>query len=225
MKSSAWKCRFFVDPRPGLSVPGFFSENGRSRRMNTELGRTCRKCGEWKESPAFRTLKSGALDSYCRDCRRAYMREYVRKRPHKPSPYKPYKSSPCSCGIVWRFGHCRFCHKETGQSDARACVDCRRERDRWRTIRRKYHLGRDEYERMFAAQDGRCGMCDEPSDKLLRVDHDHSCCPGKFTCGKCIRGLLCDRCNSMLGQFSDDAERARSFADRMEEWTVRRWRP
>jgi hypothetical protein len=30
------------------------------------------------------------------------------------------------------------------------------------------------------------------------VDHDHTCCPGEYTCGKCVRGLLCDDCNKKL---------------------------
>lgn len=31
-----------------------------------------------------------------------------------------------------------------------------------------------------------CGSMDN-----LCIDHDHECCPGKITCGKCIRGVLC----------------------------------
>ena len=38
-------------------------------------------------------------------------------------------------------------------------------------------------------------------------DHDHKCCSGVKTCGKCIRGLLCSHCNRALGLLKEDRYR------------------
>lgn len=42
--------------------------------------------------------------------------------------------------------------------------------------------------------------------KARAVDHDHKCCLGKTSCGRCVRGLLCGNCNTILGRQRDDAE-------------------
>lgn len=50
-----------------------------------------------------------------------------------------------------------------------------------------------------------CTICTIKETRLM-VDHDHSCCPGERTCGKCIRGILCDKCNRGLGFFNDNPD-------------------
>jgi Recombination endonuclease VII len=63
----------------------------------------------------------------------------------------------------------------------------------------------DDYNTLLKAQHSRCAICFEPPEKnkWLVVDHDHKCCPGKKSCGKCIRGLLCDKCNTGIGLLGD----------------------
>lgn len=49
-----------------------------------------------------------------------------------------------------------------------------------------------------------CGICDSPSgERNHHVDHDHECCLGEKSCGKCVRGVLCYPCNAGLGYFQD----------------------
>ena len=59
---------------------------------------------------------------------------------------------------------------------------------------------------MLEEQGGVCKMCKNvnPNGRELAVDHDHKCCPGKRSCGKCIRGLLCGTCNTGIGGLKDD---------------------
>lgn len=59
----------------------------------------------------------------------------------------------------------------------------------------------------------KCDVCDyapeQPSN--LCLDHDHKCCPGEYSCGKCIRGLLCSSCNTALGMLKDDPVRIKKL--------------
>jgi len=70
---------------------------------------------------------------------------------------------------------------------------------RTRKLKYLYGLTPEQFDQIMAKQGGVCAICKKESSKFC-VDHDHSCCPGKGkTCGKCVRGILCDRCNLMLG--------------------------
>lgn len=48
---------------------------------------------------------------------------------------------------------------------------------------------------------------------LLVVDHDHSCCPSKRSCGECVRGFLCVRCNTAAGMVLDDPRIAQGLSE------------
>jgi len=77
---------------------------------------------------------------------------------------------------------------------------------RRRRALRSHGLTAEQYEELLAKQDGRCALCRCISPFLLHVDHDHSCCPGTYSCGRCIRGLLCISCNRALGLFKDSVD-------------------
>ena len=81
--------------------------------------------------------------------------------------------------------------------------------------KRRMNLSGARYDEMLAAQDGKCAICQSPPlAKRLSIDHDHSCCPGPDSCGKCIRALLCQKCNTGIGMLQDNAviiEAARQY--------------
>lgn len=65
------------------------------------------------------------------------------------------------------------------------------------------------YEQQLERQEFKCAICPrtEPGGHgRFHVDHDHACCPGRKSCGKCVRGLLCHGCNVGLGCLQDSSD-------------------
>jgi len=95
----------------------------------------------------------------------------------------------------------------------------------WRKSQlRRYNLTIADYDRLLAAQGGCCAICRAtvPGGKgqNFRIDHDHSCCPERMkSCGKCVRGLLCNYCNLHLA--GEEPRRLRDAADYLEDFKRR----
>ena len=81
-----------------------------------------------------------------------------------------------------------------------------------KTKRAKHGIAYDKLMHMHKEQDYKCLICKETVERLF-VDHDHSCCQGVYSCGKCIRGLLCTHCNRGLGAFRDNIEYLKAAID------------
>ena len=84
---------------------------------------------------------------------------------------------------------------------------------------RTYNVHPDWYDETLAAQDYRCAVCNRHQSELgegkagvFHIDHDHKCCPGEGSCGKCVRGLLCPNCNRGIGLLGDDVNRLMNAA-------------
>jgi hypothetical protein len=142
----------------------------------------CRKCGESKPLSEF-ALRHGKPNARCKDCVNSYQRER----------YEIMKDS----------------RRETARNYYHADYEFNSTRARNRMLWSFYKLTPEAYDAMFEAQDGLCDSCGEPDPmgENLRVDHDHSCCPGVKSCGKCVRRLLCNPCNLGIGIFKDDPDR------------------
>jgi tripartite-type tricarboxylate transporter receptor subunit TctC len=74
----------------------------------------------------------------------------------------------------------------------------------------KYGLTQGDYDRMLLSQRGVCAICEQTCRWRLCVDHCH--------CTKQVRGLLCMRCNTGLGQFRDDPRLLRKAAAYLDAW-------
>ena len=98
---------------------------------------------------------------------------------------------------------------------------------KWRT---GYHLS-DEQIRQLTT-DATCWICErslrwrfqrfstDQREQRIVVDHDHGCCPGPSSCGKCVRGLAHEGCNRRLGPLEAlldlvGADRLRALIDQL----------
>lgn len=85
----------------------------------------------------------------------------------------------------------------------------RRKAEHERRVCAAFGLAPGDYDRLYEAQGGKCAVCLVATGKAraLAVDHDHACCPGRTSCGKCVRGLICFGCNRQIGAFRDDPQK------------------
>ncbi|MFI7334921.1 endonuclease VII domain-containing protein [Micromonospora aurantiaca (nom. illeg.)] len=86
-------------------------------------------------------------------------------------------------------------------------------------LRKYYGITEVDFKELLASQNNCCPICGSgnPIGKGWAVDHDHSCCPGKQSCGKCVRAVLCTECNLGLGKFRDSPVYLRKAADYLEK--------
>ena len=84
----------------------------------------------------------------------------------------------------------------------------RRNRSHAKRIEETYSITSEQYWAIYEAQGGKCAICRRATGarKRLSTDHDHKCCAGPKSCGKCVRSLCCSACNRMLGHIRDDPE-------------------
>lgn len=75
-----------------------------------------------------------------------------------------------------------------------------------RHLKGRYGISIIDYQQMQREQGNVCAICKSESQRLrLSVDHCHST--------RMVRGLLCERCNSLLGRVKDDPKILRAAAD------------
>jgi hypothetical protein len=71
-------------------------------------------------------------------------------------------------------------------------------RGRQNHLKRRFGITESQYQAVLSRQFGGCGICrQKPGRKHFAVDHDHA--SGR------VRGILCDRCNRLIGLASDNS--------------------
>jgi hypothetical protein len=101
---------------------------------------------------------------------------------------------------------CKKCRNKRQNISNEKRRDYIRKRQRRQQIL-SYNISVEKYEEILKNQNNCCPICKNSLNqekKYPSIDHDHSCCEGKKSCGKCVRGVICNRCNTMLGMAKDD---------------------
>lgn len=131
--------------------------------------KTCRKCGETKPVAFFYKKSANARDGV----------DY-------------------SASLAGYSHNCKECDKrraaERRERMGQAHVDYMKNFD----LRKKYGIGLEQFNQMFAKQSGCCAICGRHQTEFVKglaVDHDHAT--------GAIRQLLCVNCNHGLGCFMD----------------------
>lgn len=140
-------------------------------------------------------------------------------------------SGPCGQFKLWSEFH--KCGGASLTGHMSACKECRKllypdvrtsEQRRIYHLAKKYGISVWMYKWLLGQRDGLCWLCGEAETWInpqsqqvapLAVDHDHGCSlhEVKRACYRCIRGLLCNRCNRLLGFAESSPVLAARFAD------------
>lgn len=127
-------------------------------------------------------------------------------------------------GVLHR--SCRTCNIQTAKKWRVGKIDKRDPSYIWaRHLRLSYKMTPEQWQALLNRQNDVCAICGNKETittkgKLLRlaIDHDHNCCSGDKTCGKCIRGLICSSCNNGIGRFKDNPALLRAAAEYIERY-------
>jgi hypothetical protein len=195
----------------------------RAERLWDKSDRDCIVCGD-TYTPVRHSQKFCPPPKRCRYTNKARLLS----RNSNPHPlickdcgkdFMPRASNQYTCGMncpgrPQRFKKCAnaFCSKKFAISRNGSATrqifcstSCRNKEEAFR----KYKMTSRDYLKMLKAQGGNCLACGEQPEegRRLVVAHDHSCCPGQYNCGTCIKGLLHIECNILEGLFTDNPNR------------------
>ena len=168
----------------------------RKSRVLTATGKKCPSCKKNRPLSDFHKDSSTrtGLSSWCKECKNPQY--YLKVKGQKNRGLKVGDAKVClSCGKTFSWG---------GSSSS--CPACAMEYERLRVFKR-HGITESTYLSMYEDQGRVCAICKVDKPKMC-IDHDHSCCPGNFSCGGCIRGIICSNCNSAIGFISDNLNTA-----------------
>jgi hypothetical protein len=180
--------------------------------------RTCANCGGVRPRAEFPSNgRRGYLRPYCRTCQgEQNKRNYMNNRESRLA-YQKARDAAAPEAKVARNRDSYLKNREARLAYGKSYRAANPNVDTARRLRR-YGLTPERYEQLLSEQGGSCAICrrDDPGKRGWNIDHDHRCCPGPQSCGECVRGILCSRCNTGLGLMGDSPDVLRAAAGYVE---------
>ncbi len=150
-------------------------------RHGSDVNKICPHCRQDLDESNFYRRANGTLRSWCKICNRKFAKDYYAKHP----------------GLV---GEKAKLWREKNKLRVIEYRQKNRQKSHRRDISRKYKVSAAWFDDQMAAQKSKCRICKKAllwTDKTNtpHVDHCHST--------GMVRGILCNRCNSVLGLCED----------------------
>lgn len=179
--------------------------------------KTCVKCNNKQSINKFYKIKTqpDGYDYYCKECRKTSSlasHRFGKKKPKcsiEDCQRGNYAKNLCRIHYERNRRHGSTNLKNYGR-DYYEAIGASYEKVRKDHLRRRFKLTVEQYEEMAKNGCEVCGIQPLPHKKL-HVDHDHKCCPPKLdkngyrtavnSCGLCVRGIVCDKCNQAIGRY------------------------
>jgi hypothetical protein len=154
----------------------------------------CSKCQTRKKLEAYYkdASRPDGLNPYCKPCLKDRRRSPTYRISNQNQSRKFRQQNPDKVKIWDR--------QRPRRIEVPAKLALRR-RKIW--LKRLYGATLEDYEKLFVAQNGLCSICQKPETftqlgKVTNLSIDHCHQTGK------VRGLLCRKCNFLIGQANDD---------------------
>jgi hypothetical protein len=164
------------------------------RRIRNATKKECTKCREILFRSAFSRNKGNldGLQDYCRTCMAEYQQQYYQDNPHKCQQRKHRQRE-------WQ--------RNLSPEKKRAAS--------LRALLRRHNLTNEEHAALYEACDHRCQVCKlHATENTWKGLSGQLCIDHVDAAGKpVVRGLLCNRCNSLLGRMGDDREGVMRYVD------------
>jgi len=193
--------------------------------MPTTETKACNVCGHTKPLTTYQRITNSRGQTYHRrTCKPCW--NIAHRNPNYTPIYNDGHTKECgTCHVVKPYdqfgrkngkikGKCKECYNTyyreyfaNKDNMAKQVARARRRKTEMGPVAfraRQHGLTEAQYYELYNKYDGKCWIC--KTREATTIDHDHACCDKAYGCAKCVRGVLCGLCNSMLGLARDEEQ-------------------